>query len=138
MGRQKLIWRDILAGKLIIWIGLIIYIGVFRQKQPRNIWRQDNKWPVHVISFFIPRKQQEQIKRYFHILALELGNTKEYIYAKIEPLTSALGKAFQRYVVPSSMVSINKIMVRFIGRSSYKIKIPGKPIPKGYKIISLC
>jgi hypothetical protein len=59
------------------------------------------------------------------------------MYTKIEPLTSALGKAFQRYVVPGSIVSINKIIVRFTGRSSHKIKVPGKPIPEGYKIISL-
>ena len=85
----------------------------------------------------MPRRRWEQIKRYFHISALELGNAREHIYAKIEPLTSALGEAFRRYIVPGSIVSINKIIVRFTSRSSYKIKIPGKPIPKGYKIISL-
>lgn len=45
------------------------------------------------------------------------------MYAKIEPLTLVLGEAFRRYVVPDSMVSIDKMVVRFTGRSSHKIKI---------------
>lgn len=36
------------------------------------------------------------------------------------------------------MVSVDEIMVRFTGRSSNKIRIKGKPIPEGYKILSLC
>ena len=49
-----------------------------------------------------------------------------------------LGEAFRTYVIPESMVSFNKMMVRFTGRSAAIIKFPGKPILEGFKIMSLC
>jgi len=34
------------------------------------------------------------------------------------------------------MVSFNEIMVRFTRRSTATIKLPSKPVPKGFKILS--
>ena len=42
----------------------------------------------------MPRAQWEQLKRYFHISSPAIDNVREHLYAKIEPLTSALSKAF--------------------------------------------
>ena len=49
-----------------------------------------------------------------------------------------LGEAFRKYVIPGSIVSFNKIIVRFTRRSIATIKLPGKLVPKGFKILSLC
>ena len=48
-----------------------------------------------------------------------------------------LGKAFRKYVIPRSIVSFNKIIVRFTRQSIAIIKLPSKLVPKGFKIISL-
>jgi len=56
----------------------------------------------------------------------------------MKPLINSLGKAFKKYIIPRSIVSFNKIMVRFTRRSTAIIKLPSKLIPKGLKIISLC
>ena len=62
---------------------------------------------------------------------------KRHIFKKIKPLTTPLGEAFRKYVIPRSIVSFNKIIVRFTRRSIAIIKLPNKLIPKGFKIISL-
>ena len=84
------------------------------------------------------QKKQEQLKRFFYISPPLPEGVKRQIFEKIEPLITPLGEAFRKYVIPGSMVSFNKIMVRFTGRSMATIKLPGKPVPEGFKIISLC
>ena len=44
----------------------------------------------------------------------------------------------QKFQRPGSNISIDKIMIRFFGRSIYTTKIPNKPINRGYKIWALC
>ncbi|CAG8511819.1 6319_t:CDS:1, partial [Dentiscutata erythropus] len=40
--------------------------------------------------------------------------------------------------IPGSNVAIDKMMIRFSGRSKHTFRIKNKPISEGYKIISLC
>ena len=84
------------------------------------------------------QKRWEQLKRFFNVLPPPPKGVKRQIFKKIKPLTTPLGKAFRKYIIPGFMVSFNKIIVRFTGRSTAIIKLPGKLVPKGFKIISLC
>jgi len=49
-----------------------------------------------------------------------------------------LSEAFRKYIIPRFMVSFNEIIVRFTRRSAAIIKLPSKPVPKGFKILSFC
>ena len=84
------------------------------------------------------QKRWEQFKCFFYILPPLLKGVKYYIFKKIKPLITSLGKVFRKYIIPRSIVGFNEIIVRFTGQSIAIIKLPGKPIPKGYKIINLC
>jgi len=84
------------------------------------------------------QKKWEQLKRFFYISLPPLEGVKRQVFKKIELLITPLGEAFRKYVIPKSMVSFNKIIVRFTRQSMAIIKLPSKPIPKGFKIISLC
>ncbi|PWW72382.1 hypothetical protein C7212DRAFT_228114, partial [Tuber magnatum] len=44
----------------------------------------------------------------------------------------------QRYCTPATHVSIDEMMIRFIGRSVHTVRLPNKPIPEGYKVFALC
>jgi len=103
----------------------------------RDFWVIDLEYPQHLISSFIGQKRWEQLKRFFYILLPLPEGVKRQIFKKIKPLTTPLGKAFRKYVIPGSIVSFNKIIVRFTRQSIAIIKLPGKPVPKGFKIISL-
>ena len=83
------------------------------------------------------QKRWEQLKRFFYVSPPPPEGVKCQIFKKIKPLTTPLGKAFRKYVIPRSIVSFNKIMVRFTRRSTAIVKLPSKLVPKGFKIISL-
>ena len=103
----------------------------------RDLWAVDSEYPRYLISLFIGQKRWEQLKRFFYISPPPLKGVKRQIFKKIKPLTTYLGEAFRKYVIPRSIVSFNKIIVRFTGRSIVIIKLPSKLIPKGFKIISI-
>ena len=84
------------------------------------------------------QKRWKQLKRFFYTSPPPPKGIKHHIFKKIEPLTTPLGEAFRKYIILRSMVSFNKIIVRFTGRSTVTIKLPGKPVLKGFKILSLC
>jgi len=84
------------------------------------------------------QKRWEQLKRFFYTLPPLLEGVKRQVFEKIKPLTTPLGKAFRKYIIPRSMVSFNKIIVRFTRQFIAIIKLPDKPVPKGFKILSLC
>jgi len=79
----------------------------------RDLWAIDPKYPRHLISLFIGQKRWEQLKRFFYVLLPPLEGVKRQVFKKIKPLTTPLGKAFRKYVIPRSIVSFNKIIVRF-------------------------
>jgi hypothetical protein len=83
------------------------------------------------------QKRWEQLKYFFYTLLPPLEGIKRQVFEKIKPLTTPLGKVFRKYIIPKSIVSFNEIMVRFTKQSIAIIKLLSKPVPKGFKIISL-
>ena len=81
-------------------------------------------------------KHFEQIKRYLHISSPMV--TINNYFEKLEPLLSKIRDVSKQLYTPSSNVSVDEMMVRFFGRSVHTIRIKNKPIPEGFKILSLC
>ncbi|CAG8772022.1 2862_t:CDS:2 [Cetraspora pellucida] len=82
-GRQ---WMNIDRKKLIVWIALVIYQGVFKLPSLNQYWNEDPKFPLHHILKQMSLKCFEQIKRYLHISPLAVV-AKNY-FDKLEPLLS--------------------------------------------------
>jgi len=84
-----------------------------------------------------------QIKQYLHISILPSGNQLPKLprkdwWKKLEPLSSYFQHRFQELYLPSTNVAVDEIMVNFTGRSTHTIRLPGKPIPVGYKVLVIC
>lgn len=81
----------------------------------------------------------EQLKWYFHVSNPTLTSqfTDKDCYKKLDPLSSRLQNAFQRYFVPGTKVAVDE-MIRFFGRSKHTVKMKSKPIKQRYKIRGLC
>jgi len=56
----------------------------------------------------------------------------------VKLLSSALQRRFQCYCTPATEVSIDAIIIRFIGQSTHTVRLPNKPLPEGYKVFALC
>lgn len=62
-------WQPVAQEELRIWIGMIIYMGIFSGKSSsiREFWVKDGLHPAHDTSRFMSQTRFEQIKRYFHV-----------------------------------------------------------------------
>ena len=59
-------------------------------------------------------------------------------YSKLDSLATHVWTISQSICIPSSNISIDEMIARFSERSAHTIRIKNKPIPEGYKILSLC
>jgi len=59
-------------------------------------------------------------------------------FSKIKHMLDLITTTTTTLVTPSSNVSIDEMMIRFVGRSVHTMVIKSKPIPRGYKAYSLC
>lgn len=59
-------------------------------------------------------------------------------YSKVDPLATHIQTISKSICVPSSNISVDEMIVRFLERSTHTVRIKNKPTPEGYKILSLC
>lgn len=133
-------WKETNAAELCIWIGLIIYMGVFTRGGPTSeLWSRSGEFPYHCISRFRSLNRFEQIKRYLHIGKQDTYKLPcEEFFEKLNPLASKLRENWKKAITPSAFLSLDEMMIRFTGRSSHTYLIRNKPIPVGYKLHALC
>lgn len=140
-GSQGRPWRVVTAAELKVWIGLVVYMSVVRQSRLAELWYRSGDWPRHSICRFMGLTRFKQIKRYFHVSPppppspTRTGST---LFDKLEPLSTWLKESFARVVTPASYVTIDKMIIRFTGRSKHTIMMRGKPTPVGYNVLALC
>jgi len=132
-------WRPIVPGELRVWIGMIIYMGIFSGKSSsiREFWVKDGLHPAHDTSRFMSETRFEQIKRYFHISHPDAPKTspqgERLWHHKVDPILDQLRESSQSYRIPSSNLTIDEAMIRCTGRSADTVKMPNKPIELGFK-----
>jgi len=136
-------WKDTTVVDIKIFLGILIYMGIHRSPRIESYWCQEHDEPLHTPRRYMPLKRFQQIKRFLHISRYEADisykqrpKDKRWWY-KLEPLASLWESAAQRYYQVGSNLSIDETMIRCFGRSSHTIKMPSKPIEKGYKIFAL-
>jgi len=120
-----------------IFVGLLIYMGLYRNAAVGEYWNKDGTSPTNNITSYMGQTRFEEIKRWFHISPPATFPRNGW-YEKLQPLTGNLERRFQLYVLPASQVAVDEMMVRFTGRSQHTVRMPSKPIPEGYKIYALC
>jgi len=104
-------------------------------------WNKKAEFPIDEISCYMSQYRFEQLKRYFHVSPVNSNAprpARQDWAQKLQPLASQLESHFQRYIIPASNISVDEIMVPFTGHSSPTVMLRAKPIPQGYKMLSLC
>jgi hypothetical protein len=57
---------------------------------------------------------------------------------KIEPMSSPIRQRCMELVIPGTECAVDEIMIRFHGRSKHTVRMPKKPIKKGFKVFAVC
>lgn len=100
---------------LKIWLGIVIYMGIFSAPALEDYWKHDGLHPTHPITAYISLNKFQQIKRYLHIAALDIPKTKaqgkRFWHGKVDPQLNQLHSASQALHLPSSNISIDTAMI---------------------------
>ncbi|RPB03911.1 hypothetical protein L873DRAFT_1856975 [Choiromyces venosus 120613-1] len=85
----------------MIFLGLIIYMGLYHTSTVPDYWRKDD---LSQVLF-------EQLKRFFHVSTPVENLPRHLWYQKMEPLSSTMQCHFQCYCTPATEVSIDEMMI---------------------------
>ena len=132
-------WKPVTIGEMKCFVGQLVLMGVYRCKNLVEFWRQLDFVGRRRIRKGLGLVRFQQIKRYLHVepVQVEARADSEW-WKKVEPLHSLLRQRFQTALKPGSNLSLDKMMVRFSGRSKHTYRMPNKPISEGYRILALC
>jgi len=132
-------WKPLTIPELQGFLSISILRGIIKLPTLLSRWKsREILLPERGISL----TRYMQIKRYLHIsVPPQEASTKllrKDWWKKLEPLSSYLQERSQELYLPATNVAVDEMMVNFTGRSTHTIRMPGKPIPVGYKILAIC
>lgn len=131
-------WKKTSAPKIMIWLGLIIYMSVVKLTRVDEYWSKNGEWPKHCIMQFQGYNRFSNIKRFFHLSpSTDSCLSMSRYYKKMKPVASMLKARFQAIIIPATIILIDEIIVQFTGRSKHTIIIREKPCPVRYNILAL-
>lgn len=131
-------WKDTTADEVACFMGICIYMGVYKCPRVEDYWDSSSQSPSHAITKYMPLLRFQQIKRYLHICDPCGDNGKTFFFDKVQPFFDAVLWASKRLWIPGFNLSADEMMVMNYGRSSEKVRIRNKPIGSGFKIWALC
>jgi Transposase IS4 len=102
--------------------------------------RHEEHWGENgYLNEFLSLIRFQQIHRYFTLRDrfIEPRKENETFAGKIEPIGSIIKQNCKALWRPSSHLAIHEAMIAYRGRTSYKVKLPNKPIKEGYKVWTL-
>jgi Transposase IS4 len=126
-------WKTLSIQELYHFLGCLIKLGLFKHP-PRSY-----SWSFNGCLTQVPlsKNRFESILCNFHFKDRGLNPIQGNWWDKLEPIFSILRQKCSFYWIPSTNLTVDEIMLKFEGRSSQKITIPGKPIPTGFKLFAL-
>jgi len=131
-------WKPVDATDIQMFIGVLVYMGVHRERELKDYWENDLTKPRHPISQYMSQLRFEQIKRYLHVCDPEGLNGSDFFFNKLEPLWTHFATVAKQIWKPGCRLSVDEMMVPCMGRCSETVRIKNKPIGQGFKIWALC
>ena len=119
--------------ELYHFFGCLIKLALFKHPPRAYCWASNGILAQVPLS----KNRFEAILSNFHFKDRGFAPEKNNWWEKLEPIYSILKEKCSHYWLPSINLTIDEIMIKFKGRTSQKITIPGKPIPTGFKIFAL-
>ena len=133
-------WKDINVDELKTWLGILRYMGACRMPRTSDYWSTKSVMPKHPLikESGMSLTRFMQIKQYLHISDPETDAEDGSLwYCKVDPMFSYLRRASNRYYSPSDVVSVDEMMISFVGRSRHTVVVKTKPDRRGYLIYAV-
>lgn len=129
-------WKPVTVSEMKVFIALYLLSGLIYKPQLAHYWASD---PVYNTPAFPAAMSRDRFLLILQLLHFS-DNTApgEDKVRKVRPLLSLLLDRFQSVYIPSQQIAIDKELVLFKGRLSFKQYIPNKRSRFGIKIYALC
>ncbi|KAI6751881.1 hypothetical protein HG531_006577 [Fusarium graminearum] len=135
-------WEGLSTSTAYIWLAIMIYLGIHREKTIRDHWKSPSigdQRPLHSIIKFMPLKKFKLITRYFHTFdhtKLDVTNEKDLpkTFQAAKEWSDHIQKVSLALYLPGTNLTVDKCIIPFIGRSKETTVIKNKPTPVGFKV----
>lgn len=113
-------------------------MSIVRLTQVREYWTKNGEWPKHYLMKFMSFNRFTNIKKFFYIFFLVEGPLlMTRFFKKLEPIALIVRNNFQKVAIPAISISINEIIVQYIGQSKHTIMMRKKFCPVRYNVLAL-
>jgi len=115
------------------YLGLNILIGIHKLPQLAMYWDSDQFIGVEGFKKAIPKQRYTTLGKYFHLADPNTEDRADML-CKVHPLVTLLEQKFTEACTPSKNITVDKGLVKFNGRLSFKQYMPMKPDKFGIKV----
>jgi len=135
-----LAWEGISTAQIYVWLGMLIYIGIHKERKLRSHWkapRLGDQSPLHSVIKFMPYWRFQLIHRYlrpFDHTKIDENAPLPKVFQAAEEWSDHIQRVSAALFQPGSHLAVDECMVRYTGRSTATTVVKGKPTPLGFKI----
>jgi hypothetical protein len=135
-------WEGLSSSQVYIWLGVLIYLGVHRERAIEDHWSTPDlgvNSPFHMITKFMPLRKFELIHRYLRPFDyIKINETESHDLPKVFQAAEEWSQHIQHMSAllfqPGSSLAVDECMIRYTGRSKETTLVKNKPTPLGFKI----
>ena len=136
-------WYDTTVPEMKAFVGMLIIMGIVVLPQLELYWTMSHPLiATSGIASVMPRVRFEQLFRFLHLNdnnnQIPSGNPGHDRLFKVRKLLDLMTPNFESEYVPHKQVSVDKAMIPFKGRLSFKQYMKDKPTKWGIKVFTLC
>jgi Transposase IS4 len=126
-------WKTLEIPELYHFFSCLLKFSLWKHPSRAYLWQNSGIFSQVPLS----KNRFESILSNFHFKDRGFNPEKGNWWDKLKLIFSILRQKCLFYWLPSTNLTVDEVMLKFEGRTSQKITIPGKPIPTGFKIFAL-
>jgi hypothetical protein len=129
-------WHDLTVENLKAYLGMLLLMPMIHKPKLRDYWSNSVLTDAPAIKTIFSRDEFFQIKS-----AVKFYDTKNFNQndrlSRMRPLMNSIISNTSRLYAPPRDLTLDETMIKFSGRSNFKVYMPLKPIKYGFKVFTV-
>ncbi|XP_049961757.1 piggyBac transposable element-derived protein 3-like [Schistocerca serialis cubense] len=104
-----------------VFVGFLLFAGYHKLPAEKLHWSEDEDVGIPIIKTAMSRNRYQKLKTLIHFQDNDLANENKHNCGfKIRPLLNMINESFQKFGIFEENLSIDKLIVKYYGRSGLK------------------
>lgn len=100
-------WTPTSVGELKVFLGTILYMGMFQSSDVGEFWESNWMMPQYPIKNYISESRFRGLLEYFHAAPPDISDDEDW-HGQLEPLGAKIREASMRYYLPGVELSLDR------------------------------